>query len=41
LLKLPDKTVEDIETGLVALVTNMNIKDDLAALQPLTEENGL
>ena len=41
LLKLPDKTVEDIEAGLVTLVTNMNIKDELAALQPLTEESAL
>lgn len=38
LLKLPDNTLEDIEAGLATLVANMNVKDELAALQPLTEE---
>ena len=41
LLKLPDKTLEDIEIGLATLVANMNVKDELAALQPLTEEGWL
>jgi hypothetical protein len=37
LLRLPDKALESLESGLTELVTNMNLKDESAALKPLTE----
>jgi MarR family transcriptional regulator, organic hydroperoxide resistance regulator len=37
LLRLPDNTLESLETGLADLVANMNLKDESAALKPLTE----
>ena len=37
LLRLPDKALESLEAGLTELVTNMNLKDESAALKPLTE----
>jgi MarR family transcriptional regulator, organic hydroperoxide resistance regulator len=37
LLRLPDKALESLETGLTEIVANMNLKDESAALKPLTE----
>ena len=37
LLRLPDNALESLETGLADLVANMNLKDESAALKPLTE----
>jgi DNA-binding MarR family transcriptional regulator len=37
LLRLPDDALESLETGLAGLVANMNLKDESAALKPLTE----
>ena len=37
LLRLPDKALESLESGLTEIVNNMNLKDESAALKPLTE----
>ena len=37
LLRLPDKALESLESGLTEIVANMNLKDESAALKPLTE----
>lgn|SRR5436305_837140 len=37
LLRLPDKALESLEIGLTEIVANMNLKDESAALKPLTE----
>jgi DNA-binding MarR family transcriptional regulator len=38
LLRLPDKALENLESGLTEIVANMNLKDESAALKPFTEQ---